>query len=187
MRSLPFVVKPRSTTVIEDIGNEEIGIIKIERRGYLNVTEKTFVDQASNSSQTIANTVALATKISSKTKKTVEDCYSGIMKAVQGGLDDKFAARIKEEYPEEIGEIMNNLIEAATRRNLACANILIVSRIDPEWTLEDTLEQHPGMIEALAEFYTEEENGKKPESKEGEAKELTKSEEEAEVSELVGK
>jgi hypothetical protein len=159
MRTLPFIVKPKVKSFIEKIGNESIGIIEIERRGFLNVSEKAFVDQVSQSAETVATTVALATKLSSKTKKTVEECYTAIMEAVQGISDNKFAMKIKEEYPEELGSIMAALIETASKRNLACANILLVSRIDPEWGIDDTMDQHPEMIDALAAFYNEEERG----------------------------
>jgi hypothetical protein len=184
MRTLPFIVKPKIKSFVEKIGNDEIGIIEIERRGFLNVAEKAFVDQVSQSADTVASTVALATKLSSKTKKTVEVCYGAIMEAVQGVSENKFAMKIKEEYPEEIGSIMAALIETASRRGLACANILLVSRVDPDWTIEDTMSQHPDMIEALAVFYNEEERGYK-EEKEPEAKSST--EEEEEVAEIVGK
>ena len=44
MRTLPFVVKPKRVFVNVKLGREEIGIIEIEKRGYLTVSEKTFVD-----------------------------------------------------------------------------------------------------------------------------------------------
>lgn len=182
MRSLPFVVKPKAQAYIAEVGNDKIGIIRIERRGYLNVTEKAFVDQVSQSPETVASTVALATKISAKTKKTVEECYTGIMEAVQGVTDNKFAMRIKEEYPEEIGAIMSSLIDTASKRNLACANILIQSRVDPEWEIEDTMAQHPEMIEALAEFYNQEDQGFM-----GEEEPQDTATKEEQVTELVGK
>jgi len=182
MRKLPFVVQPRAKTSIVKIGNDEIGVIEIERRGYLNVAEKTFVDQVSSSGDTVTTTVALATKVSNTTNKTVEESYTAIMEAVQGVSENKFAMKIKEKYPEEIAQIMSGLMDTASKRNLACANILIVSRVDPDWTLDDTMAQNPLMIDLLANFYNEEERGYK-----GEEENDSEKTEEEEVAELVGK
>ena len=45
MAPLPFVVEPRRKPIVERVGNEESGVIEIERRGYLTTGEKTFVQQ----------------------------------------------------------------------------------------------------------------------------------------------
>jgi hypothetical protein len=84
------------------------------------------------------------------------------MKAVQGDMSDPFAVKIREEYPDELGGILSQMTDAVQKRGIAAATILIRSRIDSEWTLDDTLEQDPALIQAFADFYTEEESGLSP-------------------------
>lgn len=188
MRSLPFIVQPKRKVSVVRLGNEDIGFIEIERRGYLNVSEKTFVDSLVNNSDTITSTVALATRISVATKKTVEECYQGIMLAMQGDEESKFAVRIKTEYPSEISELMSNFVESLNKRGIAAATILIQTRIDHDWTVEDTLSQHPDMIEILHSFYNQEEAGHMPEEVDQSGKpEETFKEQAEKASEIVGK
>lgn len=185
MRSLPFVVKPKRHFSNVKIGNESTGIIEIERRGYLTVSEKAFVDGVTQGSDGIASIVSLATRIGSKTKHTTEDAFTGVMKAVQGDLEDPFAVKIREEYPDEIGSILAEMTNAMQQRSVAAATILIRSRIDSEWSVDDTLNQDPELIAAFAEFYAQEESGLLPSSEE-----LNNTKETGEgssVAEIVGK
>lgn len=185
MRSLPFVVKPKRQFANVKIGNESTGIIEIERRGYLTVSEKAFVDGVTQGSDGIASIVSLATRVGSKTKHTTEDAFNGVMKAVQGDLEDPFAARIREEYPDEIGSILSEMTNAMQQRTVAAATILIRSRIDPEWSVDDTLDQDPELIVAFADFYAQEEAGLLPNADElGQGK---NPEETSTAAEIVGK
>lgn len=159
MRSLPFVVKPKRKFSNVKIGDESIGIIEIERRGYLTVSEKAFVDGVTQGSDGISSIVALATRIGSKTKHTTEDAFNAVMKAIQGEMNDPFAVKIREEYPDEISSILSEMANAMQQRSVAAATILIRSRIDPEWSVDDTLDQDPALITAFADFYTQEESG----------------------------
>lgn len=159
MRTLPFVVKPKRVFVNVKLGREEIGIIEIEKRGYLTVSEKTFVDGVMQGADAVTTVVALATRISSKTGHTTEECYTAIIQAIQGDLTSKFAIKIKEEYPDELGTILTQMSESVQKRAIAAATVLIRSRIDSEWSVDDTLEQDPELINAFAEFYGQEEAG----------------------------
>ncbi|MFZ9315825.1 MAG: hypothetical protein ACO24P_00735 [Candidatus Nanopelagicaceae bacterium] len=159
MKTLPFVVKPKRVFANVRIGREDIGIIEIEKRGYLTVSEKAFVDAVMQGADAITSVVALATRISSKTGHTTEESYTAIMGAIQGDLTSKFAIKVKEEYPDELGAIVTQMAESVQKRAIAAATVLIKSRIDPEWTVDDTLEQDPELINAFAEFYGEEEAG----------------------------
>lgn len=157
MRTLPFVVKPKRVFAQVKLGREEIGVIEIEKRGYLTVSEKTFVDAVMQGADAVTSVVGLASRISSKTGHTTEECYTGIMGAIQGDLTSKFATKIKQEYPDELGLILTQMSESVQKRAIAAATVLIRSRIDAEWSVEDTLEQDPELINAFAEFYAEEE------------------------------
>jgi len=179
MRTLPFVVKPKRVFTTVKIGREDIGILEIEKRGYLTVSEKAFVDAVMQGADAVTSVVALATRISSKTGHTTEECYTAIMGAIQGDLTSRFAIKIKEQYPDELGTILTQMSESVQKRAIAAATVLIKSRIDSEWSVEDTLEQDPELINAFAEFYGQEEAGIAAAS-EGEATEPT-------AEEIVGK
>lgn len=166
MKSLPFVVKPKRQFTKVKVGTETTGVVEIERRGYLTVSEKAFVDGVTQGSDGITSVVALATRVGTKTKHTTEEAFSAIMKAVQGDVEDPFAVKIREEYPDEVGSILSEMATAMQQRSVAAATILIRSRIDPEWTVDDTLDQDPELIAAFADFYTQEESGLLPESAE---------------------
>lgn len=159
MKSLPFVVKPKKVFSKVQLGNESIGIFEIEKRGYLTVSEKSFVDSVMQGSDAVTLIVALATRIGSKTNHTIEDTYKAIIAAIQGGDIDAYAERIKEDYQAELADIVGQMGDSVQRRALAAATVMIKSRVDPEWTVEDTLEQHPDMINIISEFYGEEELG----------------------------
>lgn len=182
MKSLPFVVKPKRTFSKVQIGNEKSGIIEIEKRGYLTVSEKTFVDSVTQGSDAVSLIVALATRISSALDESVEACYVSIMKAIQNNLDDdELARRIKADYSKELGDVIAQLGDSMQKRAIAAATVLIQSRIDSEWTLEDTLNQDPALLAAFSDFYQSEELGDiEPEPSE-------KKSETEQAAELVGK
>jgi hypothetical protein len=162
MKTLPFVVQPKRKFTKVKIGTEQAGVLEIERRGYLTVSEKAFVDGVMQGSDGITAIVNLATRIGAKTKHTTEEAFNAVMKAVQGDMSDPFAVKVREEYPDELGGILSQMTDAVQKRGIAAATILIRSRIDSEWTLDDTLEQDPALIQAFADFYTEEESGLSP-------------------------
>lgn len=159
MKSLPFVVQPRKQFVKVQIGDKKTGIIEIERRGYLSVSEKAFVDGVTQGTDGISSIVSLATRIGTKTKHTTEDAFNAVMKAIQGDTEDRFAAKIREDYSDELGNILTQMADSLQKRTIAAATILIRSRIDADWTVDDTLDQDPALIQAIADFYTQEENG----------------------------
>lgn len=189
MRSLPFVVQPKRVFSKVKIGTDQTGIVEIERRGYLTVSEKAFVDAVMQGTDAITEVVSLANKISISTGHSAEKTYVSVMRAIQGDVDgDAYAARIRSEYPDEISSVISKLAESVQRRSIAASTILIKSRIDPEWTLEDTLNQDPGLIDALAVFYAEEENPELLKNEAGNESEVESEKESEELaSEIVGK
>lgn len=159
MKSLPFVVQPKRKFTKTKIGTPETGIVEIERRGYLTVSEKSFVDSVTQGTDGVTAIVSLATRVSAKTKHTIDDSFNAVMKAVQGDLEDAFALKIKEEYTDEISSILSQMADSMQKRSLAATTILIQSRIDPDWTIDDTLDQDPALLMAFADFYSQEESG----------------------------
>jgi hypothetical protein len=61
MKTLPFVVQPKRKFTKVKIGTEQAGVLEIERRGYLTVSEKAFVDGVMQGTDGIAAIVNLAT------------------------------------------------------------------------------------------------------------------------------
>ena len=187
MKTLPFVVQPKREFKKVKIGSPEIGVIEIERRGYITVSEKAFVDAITQGTDGIAAIVNLATRISAKTKHSTEESFNAIMMAVQNNFEDAFANKIRSEYPDELGSIISQMGESMVKRNIAATTILIQSRIDEEWTLDDTLNLDPSLMQAFADFYAAEEVGLPVLESEGITTEDEESKPEDEAAEIVGK
>ena len=162
MKTLPFVVKPKAAFCDIELGTDESGIIKIEKRGYLTVAEKSFVDGVTQGSDGMADIVSLAKKISRKHKKSTEESFNAIMDTMAGNIKTKFHGEVEDEYGDELSQLTITLSEAVQRRAIAAATILLQSRVDPEWGVEDTVNLHPDLIEKLLEFYNDEENKVSP-------------------------
>lgn len=157
MKTLPFVVQPKKKFAPYKVGNEEVGFIEIERKGYLSVSEKTFVDSIMQGSDGVTLIISLANKISSKLNIKVETAYSSIVAAMGQGEEDEYTSQIRAEYSDEIASILSDMTESVQKRGLAAATILIQSRIDRDWTVEDTLGLDPLLIEEFSKFYDLEE------------------------------
>ena len=170
MKTLPFVVKPKRRVLIAQIGNDDIGVLEIERRGYLNVSEKTFVDSIMQGSDAIGGIVALSNRISNKNGKPLDLVYNAVMAAIQGDMTNELVPQIQEEYSNEIGQLLQSMVDSVQKRGLAAATILIQSRIDPEWSVDDTLKQDPLLISEFAKFYDEEDAGYMPDEESKEEK-----------------
>lgn len=179
MANLPFVVQPKFKPVKVQIGNDEIGIFEIERKGYLTVAEKSFVDNFMSGSGGMREIVNLSNKISIKKKVKKEAAYNIIMNVMGGNIDSRTEKEVADEFSEEIAEISTLMIETQNKRSIAVATILLQSRIDPNWTLEDTFKIDPEMIKELNNFYEQEDAKLRPETEEKEEEELAK--------EIVGK
>lgn len=157
MATLPFVVQPKNFTEVVRIGNDEIGIIEIVRKGYLSVAEKAFVDNVMQGSEGVANVVFLANKIAKESKVTAEKAYLAITEVMQGNIEGKLNQLVYENHSEEVSAITGKMAESMQRRALAAATILIQTRINHEWGFEDTLKLDPQFIEQLVDLYDKEE------------------------------
>ena len=179
MAKLPFVVAPKVKTSKVRLGTEETGIIEIEKRGYLSVAEKSFVDSVLQQSDGVTQIVKLASQIARNRKISVESAYTQVVAAISAEKKTKAQEEIAAEYAGEISEIQAGMIESMGRKSIACTTILIQSRIDSDWTIEDTMTLQPELLEEFARFYDSEE------SKEDFVANQISSEEEA--AEIVGK
>ena len=148
--NLPFVVEPKLDPVIEIIGTDASGRIEIERKGYLSVAEKAFVQAANGGGGgAMVKIYALAAKIGTESGKTPQEVFSDITKA--GG------AEYLGPYQEQISEMMVEATEMQERNRVFTSAALLINRVDPNIDVEDVMEVHPDLLDALDELYQEEE------------------------------
>ena len=134
MAKLPFVVAPKIKTCKVRLGTEETGIIEIEKRGFLSVAEKSFVDSVLQQSDGVTQIVKLASQIARERKISVETAYTQVVAVMSNEKQTKAQQEIAVKYADNISEIQSSMIESMGRKSIACATILIQTRINPEWT-----------------------------------------------------
>jgi len=150
-RKLPFLVQPRGISVKIKVGDEDVGVIEIERRGYTTVGEKSLVQQGMKGDRAVGDLMILVGNIANAhdmdPQKVLEDL--GTTPTPDYLADYEGAAA---DALEAVG------IENA-KRDMCRATAILISRVDPEWTIDDTLALHEGLVKALSEFYVKEESG----------------------------
>lgn len=169
-KTLPFVVQPRRKPVKVRIGSEDCGILEIEARGHLTVAEKFYVSQIVNGDKTVSLMIGLSNKIAKRLKKDQKDGYTILTDYLQNRSSVAHRDIIDEEFGDEIQELTGEITRISSLRELAQATIMMRSRIDPDWSTDDTLELDTELIEALVKLYNEEERKEFPET---EDKEIT--------------
>jgi len=178
MAKLPFVIAPKMKSYPVRLGNEDVGVIEIEKRGYLSVAEKSFVDSVMQGSDGVTSMVRLASKVARAEKISVEKAYNLIVGIIGGSDTSPLATSLSNNFGDEIAEIQSQMIDSMQRKSIACATVLIQSRIDAEWTVDDTMQLQPELLAAFSNFYDEEEQKINPEKSE---------DPEEEAAEIVGK
>jgi hypothetical protein len=153
MKGLPFLIQPKKKFEPYRLGTEDTGFLEIERRGYLTVSEKAFVDAVTQSSDGVASMIRLANRASGKYGVTVEAAYTGVMAAMGQGAKTKLSTNIQQDFADDISEVISAMTDAAQKRSIACATILIQSRINKDWSVDDTLEMDPELLEEFVRFY----------------------------------
>ena len=144
MANLPFVVQPKRKPVKYRVGNEESGVVEINRRGYLTVAEKSFVQGAMAGDETSSRLHVLVRKIVQETGVPYERVFDEITDPNQEYL---------EPYNEEILACVHGMQNYNNRMAIVTSTALLVNRVDTEWTVEDTLGLHPDILEGLHELY----------------------------------
>lgn len=158
MSKLPFVVQPKLQPKIELIGSDESGKIKIERRGYLSSGEKAFMTQAKSTDEATAILVNLSRRIAARYKIDMMAAYELVTGAISGTSDDPRLLEIETEYQEELSRTITALTATQTRDKLLQATCLMIYRYEAEWTVSDTMQMHPDIVDGLAALYEDEEN-----------------------------
>jgi len=148
-KGLPFVVQPRLEPIIERIGTEDSGIIEIIRRGYLTVAEKTIVDQASADMSDQGDLLAAVREIARLEKKTVSEVFA-LLQSEDGNKD------LLEKYTEQIAMASSSAKAQTDKTKIIAATALLMCRVDNTWSVEDSMELHPDLLDALFVLYEEE-------------------------------
>lgn len=180
---LPFVVKPRREPIIEQIGNDESGIIEVERRGYLTTGEKAFVQQVQQSDNGTNEIVTTSRQVARRYGLGMDKAYTLVLALISNGEisegDKENAAKIEEEFAEQLTNVVKSLALSQAREDLVMAACIIKYRIDMDFDVSEISNIHPDLITDLAKLYRDEDNKSLEAFKEKEEKEV-KSVEEAE-------
>lgn len=157
MAKLPFVVAPKIQSKLVNLGDENVGVVEIEKRGYLSVAEKSFVDSVMQNSDSISGIVRLASEVGRKRKITTEKAYLLLISAIDGTGTGAAVNAIHNDYGQELAVIQAQMAESVQRKAIAATTVLIQTRINPEWDIEDTMTLQPELLAEFSRFYDSEE------------------------------
>lgn len=149
-RKLPFVVEPRLQPIMEQVGTDESGKIEIRRQGYLTVAEKSWVQGAERGEDVTTKVHRLAVRIAAEVNSDPSEILSMISK---GSVTEPLLAP----YVEDIMDVLGEVAMFSERHDIIAATCLMLSRVDPKWEIEDTLEMHVDIVKGLSELYHDEE------------------------------
>lgn len=149
---LPFVVQPKYAPKKILIGSEESGQFEIERRGYLTVQEKAFVQMAMKESGNGAMIKVIGTIAKQEGKK-----QSDVIADLQGYVPGETESYL-DNYGEELLSLTQEISQASEIQKMSKATALLISRHDNSWDFNDTLTLHSDIVDDLANLYDDEEN-----------------------------
>ena len=168
-KGLPFVVQPRLQPIMERIGTEESGIIEIKRQGYLSVAEKTMVERATADMSDSADLFETVRTIAVAEGRSVSEVFDELQQAQSD-------SPLLEKYAMQIATASSTAQNQQRKIQIVAATALLLCRIDSEWTVEQSMDLHPDLLEGLHQLYLEEDArsleafGDEPESKADESK-----------------
>lgn len=147
-RKLPFVVQPKAKFSEVTLGTEESGKIKVEQRNYITVGEKALVQEAMKGSNAMGDLYAFVTNIAADSNKTPDEVLSDL-----GSSPTPDYLLV---WMDDAAVHMEAINLESARRKMIHATAILISRVDSEWSINDTMELHSDLVEALSEFYVEE-------------------------------
>ena len=148
-KGLPFVVQPRLEPIMERVGTEESGIIEIKRQGYLSVAEKTMVEQATSDMSDASDLIDVVREIASAEGRSVSEIFEELQNSEK-------ASPLLEKYATQIATASGSAQNQQRKIQIVAATALILCRIDAEWTVEQSMDLHPDLLEGLYQLYQEE-------------------------------
>lgn len=148
-KGLPFIVQPRLKPIVEVIGSDLSGKIKIERKGYLTVAEKSIVQGGMQDDDGTRSTINIAGKIAKAEGISIDQVF------------EDFTSGDRPDYLEKHQDLLAEMLVAMTnhenRLRLVACTALLMTRVNPEWDPAQTSELHPDLQEALFNLYKDEE------------------------------
>jgi len=148
-KGLPFVVQPRLQPITERIGTEESGVIEIERKGYLTVAEKTIVDQASSDMSEANEMLEAVRVIAVAEKRPVAEIFEELQ-------DTEKSGDLLQKYAAQIATASASAQNQQRKIEIIATTALIICRIDPRWTVEQSMDLHPDLLAGLYALYQDE-------------------------------
>ena len=147
-KGLPFVVQPRLEPIMERVGTEESGIIEIRRQGYLSVAEKT-MEQATSDMSDASDLIDVVREIAVSEGRSVSEIFEELQST-------DAASPLLEKYATQIATASGSAQNQQRKVQIVAATALILCRIDAEWTVEQSMELHPDLLEGLYQLYQDE-------------------------------
>jgi len=158
MRNLPFVVQPKRKPEPVRVGTETSGYFELQRLGYLSVGEKAAYQQVVTNKEGVQVLRALVNKVATEQGMAVDKAHDLISKLLQSQKLTKKEEQTLEIYTQDILEMLEVFSRETVHTQMIMATVLLISRLDPEWTIDDTSKLEPDVIAQLAELFQAEEN-----------------------------
>ena len=156
LSKLPFVVAPRANSRIETLGTEISGQIEIERKGYLTVGEKSFMANVNSQDNVLQLVMKISRAVAKAYKLDQQEAYQQVVVAVTEPNKCKYP--IYDEFTDEIAELATLMMVTEQKKRLMMAYCMLLYRVNEEIEMDDVIDLHEDLVEALAALYTDEEN-----------------------------
>lgn len=158
MSGLPFVVQPRLRSIVERIGNDDIGVLEVERRGYLTAGEKAYLQAYDSKEQTPAMILGLVKKVAKSGKLSLEDAHKAVMASLQGSGATPKQQKLLEPYEDEITGILTAVMASEQNKAVVRASCMLHYRCGLAFEDADQVfTLHPDLTEALSKLCADEE------------------------------
>lgn len=156
MANLPFVVAPRLSSRIETLGSDISGKIEIERKGFLTVGEKSFMSNVASQETVLQTVMKLSRAVGKAYKLGQQDAYQQVVLAVT----DPSACEhpVCDDFTSEIAELATLMVAAEQKKRLMMAYCMLLYRVQDDLAMDDVIELHEDLVDALADLYVDEEN-----------------------------
>jgi len=151
---LPFVVQPKAKPQEIRIGSEESGVLSITRYGYLTAGEKAGFQQVETGKSGQTRMLKLVTQIEKETKHKRDQILTDLGNITS---DDFSPPEYLEPYLGDIVDCLLAFDSDTANIELVKASIMLMSRVDAEFTIDEAMKLHPDLLKGLAELFDAEE------------------------------
>ena len=156
MSKLPFVVAPRVNSRIETLGSDVSGKIEIERKGFLTVGEKSFMANVTSQDEVLRTVMKVSRAVATKYQLGQQDAYQQVVLAITD--PDNCSHPVYDDFTGEIAELATLMMVTEQKKQLMTAYCMLLYRVNEEIVMNDVIDLHEDLVDALAGLYTDEEN-----------------------------